>query len=153
MPYNIHVNLALPKIKASNQNQVFEILAKETSAKIFHPKQSLLNLLIEQENISSSGIGDGVAIPHIKLNSIPSRFVMVATLETPVEFKSVDDRPVDILCLLASPERDGNIHLRGLSRISRIFKNRELCQKLRETDDPETMRTLINNPEGWLIAA
>lgn len=152
MPYNIQTDIILPKIKAANRKQVFEILAGEIAKKIHLDKKQLIGALIEKEIKSSSGTGDGVAIPHLKLPGLQGRFIALVTLKDGVDFKAVDDKPVDIVCLLLSPEED-LLHLRGLSRISRMFKNKDLCQRLRETDDIIVIEALFDNPEEWSIAA
>ncbi len=153
MPYNIQANIVLPRIKAASQKQALAILASEIAARINCSEELLLDGLIDKEEGSSSGTGDGVAIPHLKLSGIQGRFIALATLDTPVDFNAVDNKPVDVVCILLSPEQDGPVHLRGLSRISRMLKNKELCQRLRETDDKVVIQSLFDDPEGWSIAA
>ena len=153
MPYNIQADIILPEIRAAHQKQALGILASEIAAQTQCSGALMLDHLLEKEMKSSSGIGDGVAIPHLKISGLKQRLVVLATLHTPVDFKAIDDKPVDIICTLISPEEDGPIHLRGLSRISRLFKNKRLCQRIRETDDAATIQSLFNDPEGWLLAA
>jgi PTS system nitrogen regulatory IIA component len=153
MGYTIQIDLALPKIKVSNRAQLFERCARAIAKKLSYPHAMILDHLILNEQAVNSSIGDGVAIPQLKLKGIKKRFVTLVTLDRSIDFHSYDGKDVDIFCVLLSPESDGPVHLRGLSRISRILKDRDLCQKLRDTDDAETMRSLILSPEGWLMAA
>lgn len=153
MSYNIQADLILPKIKVTSQKQALTVLTQKIAAQIHYPQPLLFSHLMDREIQSSSGTGEGVAIPHLKLPNLQKRFVALATLSAPVDFKAVDGQPVDIICILLSPEQDGPLHLRGLSRISRLFKNKELCQKLRETGDEPVIQTLLGSPEGWLLAA
>lgn len=153
MQYTIQLDAALPGLNALNRKQVFEALAEVLSPHISYPQKTLVELLLDKEKQSSSGTGEGVAIPHLKSPIIPRRLVALTTLHKPVEFGALDDKPADLVCILLSPESDGGLHLRGLSRISRLLKNKQLCQKLREAKDAETLRSLFLNPEGWLLAA
>jgi PTS system nitrogen regulatory IIA component len=149
----IQLDLALPGIKATSSQQALKIIAQQCAKKLKYPEQKLVEKLCEKENLSPSGIGDGVAIPHLKSKGISRRLIALASLDEPVDFSAMDGQPADLICVLLSPEADGPLHLRGLSRISRIMKNEQMCQKLRETKDAETMRALFHNPEGWLLAA
>lgn len=153
MSYNIQIDAAIPNVKAANKEQVFKALAQRAAENMGCSQDMLVERLMEREEQSRAGIGDGVAIPHLKAHGIPQRFVMIATLATPVDFGAIDDQPVDLVCLLLSPASHSGLHLRGLSRISRLFKNKELCQKLREAQDEDTLRSLFLNPDGWLLAA
>lgn len=153
MSYTIQIDAAIPNLKAANKQQVFRALAQRAAQDMGCSQDMLVERLMEREEQSNAGIGDGVAIPHLKAHGIPRRFVIIANLINPVEFGAIDDQPVDLVCMLLSPSSHGGLHLRGLSRISRLFKNKELCQKLREAHDEDTMRALFLNPDGWLLAA
>ena len=145
--------MALPKIRAANKKQVFEILATEVARETGCAPRDIYNALLEKESIAGSGIGGGIAIPHAKLNCIQQRVITLMTLDTPVDFDALDGAPVDMVCFLASPESHGPVHLSTLSRISRLLNNAELCSKIRGTRDKEAVAELFANPEGWLIAA
>lgn len=153
MGYTIQVDTALPRIHASHLLQTFQILAREMSKISGVSERHLLDGIVDTESQDSSTIGKGVAIPHFQSSAIPRRFVAIATLDKAIHMDTPDNKAVDLICLLLSPESDGPIHLRGLSRISRLLRNEELCQVLRETKDGDAMKALFVNPEGWLMAA
>lgn len=153
MPYNIGIDAALPRNKAMTKEQVFDSLAGLAADRTSYPKQKIIDRLIEKEQVSLSGVGGGVAIPHLKIKGLESRFVALTTLNNPIDFKALDEKPADLVCMLLSPESDGGLHLRGLSRISRLFRNEEFCEKLREAKDEATLMSLFMNPDGWLLAA
>lgn len=153
MPYNIQLHLALPRVKAGTRKQAFEILAGQVCKKIGYPAVVIFNALMAHERVSTSGIGNGVAIPHLRLERIQKRFIALSTLQNPIDFNASDNMPVDVICLLLSPESDGPIHLRGLSRISRLLKNQDLIDRIRETRDADIIVDLFANPEGWVMAA
>lgn len=153
MPHSININAALPQINAMTQRQVFEKLAQCVSDHVAYPKHKLLENLIRKEEVSLSGISNAVAIPHLKVRGLEDRFVAIASLKHEIDFRALDGKPANLVCLLLSPESHGGLHLRGLSRISRLLRNEELCQKLREARDEDTMKALFSNPDGWLLAA
>ncbi|MEM7617864.1 MAG: PTS sugar transporter subunit IIA [Pseudomonadota bacterium] len=153
MPYNIQIDAAIPNIKAMNKEQVFKALIDRISKDIGCSAKMLFDRLMEREQLSMSAIGQGVAIPHLKTDGLRDRYVAVATLSNPIDFGAIDGEAVDLIGVILSPSSHGGLHLRGLSRISRLLKNEELCQKLREAQDEDTLKSLFSNPQGWLLAA
>ncbi len=153
MPYTIQIDTAVPQLKAGNKEQVLRALAQKASFVTGCSEDLLFARLCEQEQQSSSEIGDGVAVAHFKTPAVSGRYVGLATLKNPIKFSAADEQDVDLVCILISPEDHGGLHLRGLSRISRAFKNEDLCYKLRDAKDEETMQSLFENPDGWLLAA
>lgn len=113
----------------------------------------LFESLTHKESSTNSSIGDGIALPNLQIKGLAHPFTILATLKTEINFGSVDDIPVDIVALVLSPERDGPAHLRRIARISRLLKNGGLHKKLVEARDEDIMRSLLVDPEGWLMAA
>ncbi len=150
---DIQLDLVITDLKATNRKHALQILSQEICCYIPCHASTLHEALIDAEHAGSSGIGDGVAIPHLKMKFLYRPFVAMAVLAQPIKFDSIDQRPVDIVTCLLSPEQDGPLHLRRLSRITRALKNRELCDMIRETRDSETIRSLMLSPEGWMLAA
>lgn len=87
--------------------------------------------LAEREKLGTTGFGNGVAIPHGKLEGLGSVFLMVARLADPVDYKAVDDQPVDIVFLLLSPPDAGADHLKALATVSRVVRSPATLDKLR----------------------
>ena len=92
---------------------------------------ALQQSLAARERLGSTGFGNGVAIPHGKLPGLNSVYAMVARLAEPIDYKSVDDTPVDIVFLLLSPPDAGAEHLKALAAISRVARNAATVEKLR----------------------
>lgn len=153
MPNSVTIDVASARLKASTREQVFEKLSALVATHTSYPQQKIVNRLIEKEAVSISGVGNGVAIPHLKIRGLERRMTALVTLNKAVDFRALDDKFADIVCLLLSPESHGGLHLRGLSRISRLLRNEELCQNLREAKDAETLKSFFSNPDGWLLAA
>jgi len=157
MPYNnagqVHIDTVILDIKSNNKNQVLQILATEAAAHTGWPAGDLCQTLINMEQEFSSGTGDGVAIPHIRLKGLKKPFVMLARLTSPIPFDAIDKEPVDLICLLCSPEKEAQIHLRRLSAVSRLLRDSQLREKLRYTNDMDTIKSMFENPEKRPLAA
>jgi PTS system nitrogen regulatory IIA component len=153
MLQDVQVDLFLPGVKVSNRKQVFQILAKEISARTACPQEDLLLRLTEQEKAGTSAIGDNIALPHLQMKYLYKPFRALALLKKPISFEAPDSRPVDVICLVLSPEQDGPLHLRRISRLSRALKNTELRSKIRLAQDIHTVKSLFSETEGWLQAA
>lgn len=153
---DIFIDLVLPANKAGSQKQMFRDLAAAASQKCSIPEQTIFDRLMDRERLASSGIGDGVAIPHLKFRRLQTPITALLVAETPASFRAVDDLPVDIVYMLLSPDVSGPVHLRRLSRITRFLRNHEVRRRIREaghTGDAEALRSIFIAPEGWLMAA
>ena len=94
-------------------------------------------------NYGSTGIGGGIAIPHGRLASMVKPLGLFARMANPVDFDAIDERPVDIVFLLVTPEGAGADHLKALARVSRLLRDRSLVEKLRATDNAEALYALL----------
>ncbi|MGB5881839.1 MAG: PTS sugar transporter subunit IIA, partial [Thermoanaerobaculia bacterium] len=94
-------------------------------------------------DLSSTGIGSGVAIPHCKMNGLSEVVVAIGLCEHPVDFDADDGEPVDLLFLLVSPEDAPAEHLRSLSAISKWVKANRNVEKIRQLDDAESIYELL----------
>ncbi len=105
--------------------------------------ESLVRVLIERESLGSTGIGNGVAIPHGKLSFITNMIVAFGRSSRGVDFQSLDAKPVYLFFLLVTPDNKPGDHLKALARISRILKNPDLRENLKRTSDRQELKRLI----------
>ena len=150
---DLHFDLILPKIQAANHIAALKTLSDHAAQALNVSAEKLFELIREKEEQSSSGLEGGIAIPHIQVRGPQSKFKILCSLQRPVDFNAIDGTRADIICLIISPQKDGALHLRSLSRISRLLNNETLCKKLRDAKDEEAIQTLLIDPEGWLMAA
>jgi PTS system nitrogen regulatory IIA component len=150
---DIQTDLIIPNLKASNTRQIFLALANEVAIRTSIPADIIFEELMTKEQKSTSGIGDGVAIPHLRLRGLNEPIMMLVRLDEKVNFNSNDGQDVDMVFLLISPESDGPLHLRRLARVSRVLKNDTLTSQLRKATDAYAMRALFMAPDSWLMAA
>ncbi len=100
--------------------------------------QKLLDTLVEREKLGSTGIGEGVAIPHGKVPGLPGLLASFGRSERGVDFRAIDGKPTFLFFSLFAPENSAGAHLKALARISRIFKNpafREAILKAGSADE------------------
>ena len=150
---DIELDVILPDIKAGSKKQAFMAIGDALEQVLKIPSNTLCHELMRKEERASSAHGQGVSIPEIQLRSMDKPLTVFARLHEPVDFNAWDDRPVDLICVVLYPQKQRALHLRRLSRISRLFKSEELCERIRETNDEISIRALIHNPDGWMLAA
>jgi nitrogen PTS system EIIA component len=105
--------------------------------------EALVRVLLERESLGSTGIGNGVAIPHGKLSFITNMVVAFGRSSRGVDFQSLDAKPVYLFFLLVTPDNKPGDHLKALARISRILKNPVLRENLKRTSDRQELKRLI----------
>jgi len=110
-------------------------------------KEGLTKVLVARETLGSTGIGDGVAIPHGKLGSIKELVLAFGRSKGGVDFDSLDGQPAHLFFLLLAPENAPGDHLKALARVSRLMKNRELRETLMEAGSVGEIRQAIADRE------
>lgn len=98
-----------------------------------------------RELLGPTGVGRGVAIPHARLPGLRGVIGLFEKLERPVDFESVDRKPVDLVFALLAPEESGVEHLKALARVSRTLRDEVICAKLRSTNDPTALYAILTD--------
>lgn len=132
-------------VTAASKRQALKGLAQQSADVAHRPAADLLDALIEREKLGTTGIGDGMAIPHAKLEGLDRMVGAFMRLAQPVDFDSLDDQPVDLFFLLLAPADAATEHLKALSRVARIFRNADLCEQLRRETDHEKVFDLLTD--------
>ena len=99
--------------------------------------------LQERESLGPTGVGQGIALPHARLQGVEEVLGVFVRLEKPLDFESVDRQPVDLVFALLAPEDAGVDHLKALALVSRTMRNADLCTKLRANNEPSTLHTML----------
>jgi len=136
----------IPMLKAAGKKQLLQELAHHAARLTQIPERRIFETLIERERLGSTGMGQGIAIPHGRIAGLPKISGMFARIETPVAYEAVDDQPVDLVFLLLAPEGAGADHLKALARVSRLLRNQAACEKLRAATKPEVLYALLTEP-------
>jgi PTS system nitrogen regulatory IIA component len=139
-----HPELIFPHLAGSDRPTVLRAFADRLAEiSTVNDADDLYRRLIEREDLSSTGIGSGVAIPHCKMNGLSEVVVAIGLCEQPVDFDAPDDEPVDLLFLLVSPEDAPAEHLQSLSAISKWVKANRHVEKIRQLDDAGSIYELL----------
>jgi len=137
-------DLVIDDIKAVDKNGVLREFAGllKTAGKV-REEDGIVRVLAEREALGSTGIGDGVAIPHGKVRGLREIVVAFGRSRNGVDFQSLDGKPVHLFFLLLTPEDNPGDHLKVLARISRILKNPVLRENLRTALPSQEVRKFI----------
>ena len=133
----------IPKLHATSKKQSLQELAKHAAAMTGLNERLIFDVLLERERLGTTGVGNGIAIPHGKLSGIEQLYGMFARLETPIDFDSIDEQPVDLIFMLLAPENAGADHLKALARVSRLLRDQATCEKLRGADQADALYALL----------
>jgi PTS system nitrogen regulatory IIA component len=136
----------LAHVKATTKKQVLQEMAHKAALLTKLPERRIFDTLIEREKLGSTGMGQGIAIPHGRIPGIEKMTGLFAQLDHPVDFDSMDDQPVDLVFLLLAPEGAGADHLKALARVSRLLRNQAVCEKLRAAPQAATLFALLTEP-------
>ncbi|MET3691312.1 PTS system nitrogen regulatory IIA component [Methylobacterium goesingense] len=108
-------------------------------------EREVFETLLQRERLGSTGIGDGVAIPHGKLPGLDRLFGLVTRLEKPVDFDALDGQPVDIAFLLLAPEGAGADHLKALAQVARLLREPGILERIRAARDASALYALLTH--------
>ena len=130
-------------LRATSKKQALQDLARRAADVTGESERAIFEVLIERERLGTTGVGNGIAIPHGKLPGLDLLHGLFARLESPIDFDAIDEQPVDLICLLLAPESAGADHLKALARVSRLLRDRSICEKLRGSDSAEAVYALL----------
>lgn len=140
----ISKNAVLDNVQAASKRELIQYLSERISALSGLDERVIFDAIWERENLGSTGYGEGVAFPHARIDGLEKVCGMFARLEEPVDFDSLDGKPVDLVFLLISPENSGADHLTALATLSRVLKTEGSCEKLRQAHSVDDIYTVLN---------
>jgi nitrogen PTS system EIIA component len=139
-------NAVVRSLRTTSKKHALQELAKVAARFISGvPERAIFDVLLERERLGTTGVGHGIAIPHVRLAGVERVMAVFARLEKPIGFDSVDDEPVDLIFMLLAPKDAGADHLKALALVSRLMRDRELCAKLRGTDNADALYALLTH--------
>ena len=133
----------LPALKAPGKKQALLEMSERAAELSGLNAREIFDALLQRERLGSTGVGNGIAIPHGKLEKAHRLFGVFARLDRPIDFEAIDGQPVDLIFLLLAPESAGADHLTALARIARSMRDPPLVSKLRVTRDPAAIYALL----------
>jgi PTS system nitrogen regulatory IIA component len=135
-------------LKAASKKQVLQELARQAAGVTGINERKIFETLMERERLGTTGVGNGIAIPHGKLPELTRLYGFFARLEKSVDFDAIDEQPVDLIFLLLAPEGAGADHLKALARVSRLLRDAGACEKLRGAKTADGLYLLLTQSEA-----
>ncbi|HEX3701167.1 MAG TPA: PTS IIA-like nitrogen regulatory protein PtsN [Phenylobacterium sp.] len=131
------------RVSAANKRQALAVISEIAARNFGLDCGQVLDALTEREAAGSTGVGHGVAAPHARLDGMERMRGVFVRLEHPVEFEAVDDQPVDLLFALFAPKEAGAEHLRALARVSRLLRQGEMRERLRQARTADAIHAIL----------
>jgi PTS system nitrogen regulatory IIA component len=141
-------NAVMPALKVNGKKQALQELSARAAELSGQNERAIFEILMQREKLGSTGVGNGIAIPHGKLPKLNKLFGLFARLARPVDFDALDGQPVDLIFLLLAPEGAGADHLKALARVARLLRDPELARKLRDSRDAEAIYAVLAMPSA-----
>jgi PTS system nitrogen regulatory IIA component len=135
-------------LRVNGKKQLLQELAARAAQQTGITERRVFESLTERERLGSTGVGQGIAIPHSRLSDIKTIVGVFARLENPIDYDAVDKQPVDLVFMLLAPEGAGADHLKALARVSRLLRNQQACEKLRAATKPEALYAILTEPSA-----
>ncbi|WP_075997760.1 PTS IIA-like nitrogen regulatory protein PtsN [Salaquimonas pukyongi] len=135
-------------VKASCKKSLLQELSDKAARKTKIAPETIFSTLLDREKLGSTGIGNGIAIPHGRVKGLDKITGIAVQLAKPVDFEAMDDQPVDLVILLLAPEDSGADHLKALARIARVLKQPKKLSNLRAATDSATIYDLLTSKEA-----
>lgn len=143
-PEHVHANL-----RVTSKKQALQEIAKRAAdlpeVGTIANEREIFEVLLERERLGTTGVGAGIAIPHGKLSRLNRLHGMFVKLDRPIDFEAIDEQPVDLIFLLLAPQGAGADHLKALARVSRLLRDRAVCEKLRGADSADALYAVLTD--------
>jgi PTS system nitrogen regulatory IIA component len=133
----------LSSLRVHTKKQLLQELAARAAQLSGIPERRIFESLLERERLGSTGMGQGIAIPHARIAGLTRILGVFVRLESPIPYEAIDGQTVDLVFLLLTPEEAGADHLKALATVSRLLRSQTACEKLRAANKPEVLYALL----------
>ncbi len=140
--------IKIPLTETTKEGVIQELIDVLGTHQVFSTPEAVLKAVLEREKIMTTGVGNGVAIPHCKHTSCPTFAIAMGVHPHGVDFESIDNQPAHLIFLLVGPEDKPGLHIRLLSRISRIISRKEVRDKLMQQTSPQEIYAILSQEES-----
>lgn len=130
-------------VKPSDKSQLLQLLSKQAAAVEGLDEDEVITAILKREELGSTGVGNGVALPHARLNAIKAPFGLLARLRHGIDFEAIDDQPVDIVFLLLLPESANGEQLNTLACAARALRSPETLDQIRNASNRSAVFQIV----------
>jgi nitrogen PTS system EIIA component len=127
----------LVRVSAPSKSKLLRFLSENAASALGLDKDDIFGALQNRESLGSTGIGAGIAIPHAPVAGVTSPYALLVRLAKPIEFKAIDEEPVDVVCLILTPPGEQNRYLKLLSSVARQLRSPEAVETIRHAAERE----------------
>ncbi|MBL7005352.1 MAG: PTS sugar transporter subunit IIA [Gammaproteobacteria bacterium] len=138
----------ISNLEISSKKKLLEYISSLFSDELQTDKKQLFNAFFDREQLSSTGIGQGIALPHARISGIDKAYGCLLKLSNPIAFDAIDNQPIDLVFSLIVPEHATNDHLNILASIARFLSEKDVCNELRIANDSNDMQTCVLKHEA-----
>lgn len=142
----------IPDLKASSKKDALLQIAEQAAKHAGLTPEEVFDVLFQRERLGTTGVGEGIAIPHGKFNNLKSIYGFFACAKKPIAFDAVDEKPVDLIFTILAPADAGADHLKALAEVSRMLRDPVVCKKLRGATSAEAMFVLLTSRPETSVA-
>jgi len=135
--------IILPVSTATSRKQAINLLSEALATQTGLDARDIQDAVMERERLGSTGVGEGVAIPHARIDRLEAPLGGFVRLETRIDFEAIDERPCDLIFMLLAPQSAGADHLRALAQVSRAFRQVAIRDSLRKAQTSEDARAIL----------
>ena len=146
-------HIKVPLLAQNKRDAIAEMVQLLSDASEVKDSQMLLSSVLDREATRTTGIGNGLAIPHGKCTAVDHLVVAIAKPQRPIDFESIDGRPVDLIVLLASPPDQTGPHIQALAKIVRLMNMDAFRQAMRDATSPEQILDAVKSQEEGMAVA
>src|SRR5438132_8575716 len=136
-------NAIIQALKVKGKKKAIKELSSRAAKLTGQNERLIFETLMQREKLGSTGVGNGIAIPHGKLPKLEKLVGLFARLDRAIDFEALDGQPVDLIFLLLAPEAAGADHLKALARVARLLRDGDTINKLRESREPEALYAVL----------
>jgi PTS system nitrogen regulatory IIA component len=134
----------VPRARWQTRKQVISEMAAVMASAGRLDQKTVIEALLERERLGSTGVGEGVAIPHARVEGLERPIGGFAHLRDPVDFEAIDERKADLVFMLLAPTDSGAEHLRALARVARVFRQESIRAALRRAQTADAILAILS---------
>ena len=149
----IDVRTVLPQLKCATKKQLLQDVSQHLAGFVAIDQRIIFETFFTREKLGSTGLGQGIAIPHGRIPGLKQVVGLFAKLATPIAYDSVDGAPVDLVFALLSPEHAGADHLTALAKVSRVLRQPSSLSRLRATNTAAGLYAVLTDPPAAAASA
>jgi nitrogen PTS system EIIA component len=135
-------------VRASDKSRLLHQLSTQAAAEVGLDAADVSKEIAKREDLGSTGVGNGVALPHARLKGLKSPFGLLARLRHGIDFEAIDDQPVDTVFLLLLPDAPNEAQLNALACVARALRDPESLQRIRGATDGESIFRALADSGG-----